>query len=100
VCEPISIISGVLGAASSVAGHVSQQNAASAANAGRIANYKHQLKIRENNWMRLRSQYKMIRSTMKRLLLITPLLHKRVMQEHNVNSMNSSKQLHSLNRET
>ena len=46
-----------MGAASSVAGHVGQQNAADAANAGRIANYKYQLKVRENNWMRTRSDW-------------------------------------------
>lgn len=46
-----------MGAASSVAGHVGQQNAANAANAGRIANYKHQLKVRENNWKRATSQW-------------------------------------------
>ena len=57
MCEPVSIISGVLGAASSVAGHVGQQNAADAANAGRIANYKYQLKVRENNWMRTKSNW-------------------------------------------
>jgi hypothetical protein len=57
VCEPVSIISGVLGAASSVAGHAQQQDAANAANAGRIANYKHQLKVRENNWKRATSQW-------------------------------------------
>jgi len=57
VCEPVSIISGVMGAASSVAGHVGQQNAANAANAGRIANYKHQLKVREQNWMRAQGDW-------------------------------------------
>ena len=57
MCEPVSIISGVLGAASSVAGHVGQQNATNAANAGTIANYKHQLKVRENNWMRTKSDW-------------------------------------------
>lgn len=57
MCEPVSIISGVLGAASSVAGHVGQQNATDAANAGRVANYKHQLKVRENNWKRATSQW-------------------------------------------
>ena len=46
-----------MGAASSVAGHVGQQNAADAANAGRIANYKYQLKVRENNWMRTKSDW-------------------------------------------
>ena len=46
-----------MGAASSVAGHVGQQNAANAANASSVANYKHQLKVRENNWMRATSQW-------------------------------------------
>ena len=41
-----------MGAASSVAGYSQQQDATNAANAGRIANYKHQLKVRENNWRR------------------------------------------------
>jgi len=57
VCEPVSIISGVLGAASSVAGHVGQQNAANAANASSVANYKHQLKVREQNWMRAQGDW-------------------------------------------
>ena len=47
-----------MGAATSVAGHSQQQNAANAANASSIANYEHQLKIRENNWKRARSNYK------------------------------------------
>ncbi len=46
-----------MGAASSVAGYSQQQNAANAANASSIANYKHQLKVRENNWMRATSQW-------------------------------------------
>jgi len=46
------------GALGAVGQYSSQQQAASAANAGRIANYEHQLKIRENNWMMARSQYK------------------------------------------
>lgn len=46
-----------MGAASAVAGHVQQQDAANAANAGSIANYKHQLKVRENNWMRTKSNW-------------------------------------------
>lgn len=57
MCEPVSIISGVLGAAGSVAGHAQQQNATNAANAGRVANYKHQLKVRENNWIRATSDW-------------------------------------------
>lgn len=51
----ISMATGALGA---VGQYSSQQQAAGAANAGRIANYEHQLKIRENNWMMARSQYK------------------------------------------
>ncbi len=46
-----------MGAASTVAGYSQQQNAANAANAGRIANYKYQLKVRENNWMRTKSAW-------------------------------------------
>lgn len=57
MCEPVSIISGVMGAASTVAGHAQQQNATNAANASSIANYKYQLKVRENNWMRALSQW-------------------------------------------
>ena len=57
MCEPVSIISGVMGAANSVAGFAQQQNQANAANASSIANYKHQLKVRENNWMRATSQW-------------------------------------------
>lgn len=57
MCEPVSIISGVMGAASSVAGHAQQQNAANAANESSIANYEHQLKVRKNNWMRTSNQW-------------------------------------------
>ena len=57
MCEPVSIISGVMGAATSVAGHVGQQNQADAANASSIANYEHQLKVRKNNWMRATSKW-------------------------------------------
>lgn len=57
MCEPVSIISGVMGAANTVAGYSQQQNATNAANASSIANYKHQLKVRENNWMRATSQW-------------------------------------------
>ncbi len=57
MCEPVSIISGVMGAASTVAGYSQQQNATNAANASSIANYKHQLKVRENNWMRTKSDW-------------------------------------------
>ena len=57
MCEPVSIISGVMGAASSVAGFAQQQNQTDAANASSIANYKHQLKVRENNWKRATSQW-------------------------------------------
>jgi len=46
-----------MGAASAVAGHSQQQDAANAANAGRVANYKHQLKVRENNWMRAQGDW-------------------------------------------
>ena len=57
MCEPVSIISGVMGAASTVAGYSQQQDATNAANAGRVANYKHQLKVRENNWMRAKGNW-------------------------------------------
>ena len=57
MCEPVSIISGVVGAAGAVAGHAQQQNATNAANASSIANYKQQLRVRENNWMRALSQW-------------------------------------------
>ena len=45
------------GALGAVGSYSSQQNAANAANAGRIANYKYQLKVRENNWMRAKSEW-------------------------------------------
>ena len=57
MCEPVSIISGVLGAATSVAGHAQQQNATNAANASSIANYKQQLRVRESNWKRATSRW-------------------------------------------
>ncbi len=50
----ITMATGALGA---VGSYSSQQNAANAANAGRIANYKYQLKVRENNWMRAKSDW-------------------------------------------
>lgn len=43
-----------LGAVSS---YQSQQQQAAAANAGAIRNYKYQLKVRESNWMRQKSQW-------------------------------------------
>ena len=46
-----------MGAATSVAGHAQQQNQANAANASSIANYKHQLKVREQNWMRAKGSW-------------------------------------------
>ena len=46
------------GALGAVGQYSSQQQAAGAANAGRTANYEHQLKIRENNWRMSLSQDK------------------------------------------
>ena len=57
MCEPVSIISGVLGAATSIAGHAEQQNQTNAANASSIANYKQQLRVREGNWKRATSRW-------------------------------------------
>ena len=45
------------GALGAVGSYSQQQNAANAANAGRIANYKHQLKVREQNWMRAKGDW-------------------------------------------
>ena len=50
----MSLATGALGA---VGSYSQQQNAANAANASSIANYKHQLKVRENNWMRTKGNW-------------------------------------------
>ena len=41
-----------VGALGAYGQYQSQQDAARAANQGRINNYKYQLQVRENNWMR------------------------------------------------
>ena len=64
MCEPISTTSLIVGgltagtgALGAIGQNQAQQDAVNAANQGRINNYKYQLQVRENNWMRANSQW-------------------------------------------
>ncbi len=56
MCEPVSMTLAT-GALSAVGTYSQQQNATNAANASSIANYKQQLRVRENNWMRAKGEW-------------------------------------------
>ena len=53
----MGIATAATGALGAYGSYQSQQSAANAANKGRINNYKYQLQVRENNWMRAKSDW-------------------------------------------
>lgn len=57
MCEPISIATAAMGGLQAVGSHQQQQAQANAANRSAINNYKYQLKVREQNWNRAKSNW-------------------------------------------
>lgn len=57
MCEPVTALTVASGAMGAIGSHQSASAAARAQNEGAINSYKHQLKVREQNWNRERERY-------------------------------------------